>query len=765
MTKHTPTLHSLPKLPGLLAAVAASLLIGAPTANATTLPDGRVYEMVTPPENHESDTYVPYAMSVGIFNEGTGGTNTRLPFQVAPGGEAVAYVASATVGGAGAEGNGEGNEYLARRAPEGGWSQVGLQPTGGYYAFYQAFSSDLSVGFLDAGNSEGGKVFEEALSPEAPGDGYPVLYSHATSAGSEGVYKPLFTQTPTEPQEEFRSYGLPKINDNVGLNQVTFAGASADSQESLFEVHGALTAGAVDVPEANNLYVSSGGQLSLVNVLPNGDPEPNATFGAPLTTGSSPEEDPPDFQDVISPDGSRVYWTSLNNNQLYLRENPTQPESPLGPSDECLVASDACTLPVSQGLAPARYWTSAEDGRYVFYTEGEGEASELYRFDADTGSRTALTSARAGVEGVLGTSVDGSYVYFVATGALAANENDEDVKAVEGAYNLYMLHTGEGPRFIAALSWTDDHEAIHTHELSLGDWQPGVGHRTAEVTPDGRSVIFESDEQSVEGYSPEAGGSKIEEVYDYEAPTDRLLCVSCSPSHTSPPGNRETGGPVYVGAFLPPSWSLTYLPTWITEDGSEVFFDSAEPLVSSDTNGTQDVYEWERDGSEGCAEARGCVHLLSSGTSESASWLIGSSASGDDVFVVTRSQLTPEDGDEAFNVFDVRVDGRQPPSATACSETGCQGVPASPPTFATPASVTFAGVGNFPPPAAESSKKAKAKAKSKKKPVTRAEKLARALKACRAKPEGKRAACERVARGRYGKAGGRRVDVGKGRQR
>ncbi len=34
---------------------------------------------------------------------------------------------------------------------------------------------------------------------------------------------------------------------------------------------------------------------------------------------------------------------------------------------------------VSGGVA--RYWTASSDGRYAFYTEGEGRKSELYRFD------------------------------------------------------------------------------------------------------------------------------------------------------------------------------------------------------------------------------------------------------------------------------------------------------------------------------------------------------------------------------------------------
>ena len=138
-----------------------------------------------------------------------------------------------------------------------------------------------------------------------------------------------------------------------------------------------------------------------------------------------------------------------------------------------------------------------------------------------------------------------------------------------------------------------------------------------------------------------------------------------------------------AAAFLPVSWMKTEQPQVISDDGSRVFFDSAEPLVSQDTNGKLDVYEWESDGAGSCRESEGCVYLLSGGTSSSASWFLGSSASGDDAFVISRADLTGAAGYEGFAVYDTRVDGVQPVASPVCTGSGCQGVPPAAPIFAT----------------------------------------------------------------------------------
>ena len=223
----------------------------------------------------------------------------------------------------------------------------------------------------------------------------------------------------------------------------------------------------------------------------------------------------------------------------------------------------------------------------------------------------------------------------------------------------------------------------------------------------------------------------------------RLLCASCSPSGERP----EEVGNYPVGSFVQVSWSDNYSPSSISEDGDRVFFDSEEPLVPRDTNGVLDAYEWEMEGTGTCGIGQGsrggCIYLLSQGSATNSSYVIGESKNGSDVFIATKALLTPEAGDELFKLYDARVDGVRPVSPPACTGTGCQGVPAAAPIFATPASVTYAGVGNFSAPTPVVGK---IKAKS----LTSAQKLAKALESCKGKPRKRRVFCQARARKLYG---------------
>ena len=97
------------------------------------------------------------------------------------------------------------------------------------------------------------------------------------------TYQPLFTKTATihRGEEEFGASPVPVEPLGAG-NPAMYAGSSADLKEMLFEANDALTENAVEGGETeNNLYLSVGGRLSLVNVLPDGSSEANATFGGP----------------------------------------------------------------------------------------------------------------------------------------------------------------------------------------------------------------------------------------------------------------------------------------------------------------------------------------------------------------------------------------------------------------------------------------------------------------------------------------------------
>ncbi len=723
------------------------------------LPDSRAFEMVTPPNNEDANVYIPKAMEANNSE----GIRSNYLFQVATDGSAVAYIGDATLGGGNGEaGRGIGSQFLAKHLANGGWVANSIQPGGVFSTHYQGFSSGLSVGVLVSGTST--EPENLPLSDEALGGGYRLLYARATS---EDAYRPLFTKavTPNRPSGEF--------GDNGGVNELSssgkepiFAGGSSGFSDLLFEANDALLGGdgvletelESDVKgeiakgeNENYLYDSAQGHLSLIDVSPEGRVLPGATFGAPPVR--NPKVNPPNFGGAISADGNRVYWSSIETlygegkiagerpTGLYLRKNPGEPQSPVV-NGRCSVPGDACTVPVSGG--EAQYWASAAGGRYAFYTEGEG----LYRFnvepEANQVSREVVAGPSAGAVGVLGVSSDGESVYFVAKGVLSG-ASSEGSKAVEGEPNLYLWRDGVAPIFIGTLSGGDGSEvepfsSIPSQQPSggyfYGDWQAGLGHRTSRVTGSGGSVVFMSSQSlSVPGYPHGYPTSGNDEVYVYEAGSNSLFCASC--------GSTREG----ASGYLPISLDASYMPQWVSEDGDRVFFDSGSSLVPQATNGNQNVYEWEREGSGTCTTGSGvnggCVFLLSGGTSESASWLIGASESGDNVFLVTRAQLAPEDQNEAFDLYDVRVDGVKPITPPQCTGSGCQGVPSPPPTFATPPSVTFDGVGNFAVP---TTPVVKAKAK----PLSRAQKLTDALKQCRKKPKRKRASCEMQARKHYG---------------
>jgi len=686
----------------LLSAVLSFGLVVSPAGASVQLPDHRAYELVTPPPSSE-----PYMPSIPIQSLNAGAFESKLLIQAAADGEALAYVGEAPAqGGSSYIGNSRGNSWLSVRGAT-GWQPAAIQPES-ERAVYQAFSENLTEGFLEGGSTPvvGG------LSGECRS-----LYSAGVSSQAV-AFSPLFSGA---------SCGLP-----------LYAGASAGGTV-LIQDEAALTADTLPASSARtnwsvgegctkncNLYEAGGGGLSAVNVL-GGQPVPSANFGG-RSVGN-----PPGFGHDVSADGSRVFWTDTAEGEdfghVFVRMDKT------------------VSVPVSVG--EAEYVTATVDGRFAYYIE----AGVLWRFDTDTSQRTAVTPEAfpeggevLGFVGMNEEGEDGAYVYYVAGSVLTESPNGHGESARLGQPNLYVDHDGR-VTYIATLSNGDNESAIGHEGFTGGDWKVNLGLRTAEVTPDGEDLIFQSS-RSLTGYdNVPAEGEPIFEVFHFDAGTGVLACASCAPSGV-PPGSEVLGEGEKTR--LPVSWlSDVHMRRWMSGDGSRVFFDSTAALVPAASGHQQGVYEWESEGTNECPVLAhpladsGCVFLLSSGSSPYIATFVEADASGDNAFFEQRGSLgSVSGGSGAEEIYDARVDGGFPAPIAECARGNC-GAPVQAPAvgpglgFATSEA---AGSGNFAP----------------QRPVpvskpTRKQLLAKALKKCqRVRRRSARLRCRRSATKKFG---------------
>ncbi len=548
-------------------------LLAAPSARA--LPDGRAYERVTPADKNGGDVGGPADNSeaAGAFG------------QSASDGDSIGYASLSSF--ADAQSAEFLTYYIAARGGE-GWSTHAISPPVGMPSRFieifpfRFFTRDLSASVLEWA--------EPALAPGAP-PGVHNLYVRA----ADGTYR-LVT-------------GVAPPNVSPPLYRATFAGASADLGRVVFEANDGLTAEAP--PSARSVYEWDGSTLRLVSVLPNGVAA--ETAGA----GDGRRES---FADVVSEDGSRIFWTD-GEGGLYVREDGVR-----------TVKLSASRRTVSLGDGTARLRAIAPDGSRAIFTDptaltdAPDDNGGLYEYDLEDESLRNLTPHAGGdpeVQGVLGTSEDGATVYFVASAGLAAGANP-------GAANLYVLRDG-AIELVAALDPGDS-----------ADWTPNAFEaQTVRVTPDGAHVAFMS-KANPTGYDNTdfLSGKPDQEMFLYDADEDRLTCVSCNPSGARPIG--ATGMPARVNP--------NYQPHIVSDDGSHVLFNSDDALVAADGNNRQDVYEY----------THGRPQLISTGTSGDISSMVDMSPNGRDVFFTTRSRLVAADRDNGSDIYDARIGGGFP---------------------------------------------------------------------------------------------------------
>jgi DNA-binding beta-propeller fold protein YncE len=643
------------------------------------LPDCRAYEMVSPVDKNGGDI-------VGLCSPDCHRAETN---QASVDGERLTYSSYKAFGDA--LSGPYVNQYIATRGPE-GWSTHGISPPFASGLFggvinslfiteteFKAFSPDLKSAWLvDASRLP--------LTPDAV-EGFVNLYRQDTGDGA------LTALTTAEPKfAKGKGYGL------------EFQGRSADGADILFTARAALTPDAAVGSEDQfgpkpQLYGSFGGELRLVSVLPDGSASPDdSSAGTPAQAGGGPSHGSQTLEHAISDDGSRIFWSSTPNGptqaKLYLRLNPDQPQSEIEiKTGKCKQPAKACTVAVSSG--PSQFWTADSDGSRALFSENE----DLYEYRLSAKSKTLIAHKALGV---LGASEDLSHVYFASKESLAPG-------ATAGERNLYLDKDG-AMTFVATLA------SVGVIAPSALDPRP-VMH-VARVTPDGRRIAFMST-NSLTGYDNTdlGNGKAASEVFTYDAETGQLSCASCNPSGARPDGEemvapyvlKGAGGSetdLWAAAWLNTAENSFYAPNALSKDGSRLFFNSFDALVPRDTNGAQDVYQWEAPGSGDCSAGSasfsalndGCISLISTGESAEVSEFVDATPNGSDVFFKTTSGIDPRDPG-LIDIYDARVGGGYPPPPTPpapCLGDACQSVPA-PPNDPTPASAAFRGVGDPAP--------------------------------------------------------------------
>lgn len=699
---------------------------------STFLPDCRAYELVSPGSS-------PFLERAGSPE----GARASLS------GGGIAYYSPYPAKGA----SRGGFYYLATRSAV-GWATTEVAPQDSpegseELACLQSvyFSADLTGSVLSDGwNAE----------EEKPGESYCQSSEERLAAEAASGYGDLFFRESSGPYQLVNITPESAIPGNARLEDLT-----ANANDVLFGEDAQLT------PEAlagYNLYEWSGGAVHLITFLPDGTP----VLGR-LADGGAHGGTEGVFEGhfyalapvthAASADGERVFFYAEHEGSvnLYLRENAAQPPSEIS-GGQCTESEKACTIEIdrTQGSGASGggvFWDASENGSRVFFADeskltGNSGASagrpDLYEFDVESGRLTDLTPPSAGeaasVRGFSGASENGAYVYFVAKGVLTqAQKNAQGAAAQRNAPNLYLCHEG-ALTFVATLNAeTDGHdwqeEFQPPHELNMGAL-------TARVSPDGLYLGFNSSNE-ITGFNngDATTGNPDSEVFVYEAETGQLNCVSCA-AGVQPLGNTELPGPTRFSQK--PGGAPVYLSRNVLDDG-RVFFTTPNALVSQDTNGVDDAYEYEG----------GQSYLISSGRSSAGSTFYDASANGADVFFVTSEGLVRSDTDNNDSLYDARAQGGFPPGAgetgesESCeSEATCKPPPGEGATGQPPASALFSGPGNLvvPPPKGEGPT-----AKGAAKPtLTRAQKLADALKACRGEAKRKRRSCEAAARSRFG---------------
>jgi hypothetical protein len=507
-----------------------------------------------------------------------------------------------------------------------------------------------------------------------------------------------------------------------------------------------------------------------------------------------------ELYNAVSADGSRVFFTAEAAGECGASEGPEVPElyarvdglETVAISEPTAQQCAECQTGVKEA---AEFAGASQDGSKVFFLTTQellpgASGMNLYEYDfeAPEGEHVSLVSGGSvggEVQGVARVSEDGSHVYFVSTGRLgkgprggkegpciaelgSAEEaeevaaEEEEVKAEpvttgsrcrpkEGEDNLYVSerdaeHPAGKVSFVATLKPSDKSVDWNARDL-----------RRVQATPDGRFLVFLS------GADLTARDTSSEQqIFEYDSVTGELVRVSRGSDGDEPAGTESANA--HAGeisdiqgysAQTGPGQPATNVV--VSGDGSLVVFHDSGVLTGVAGEEFGSAYEYRNSVASGGSIGDGDVYLISDGegvAGKGVTGVEGLDSSGGDVFFRTAGRLTGSDSDEQFDTYDARVDGgflaADPP--VECVAEACGGSLYAEPSFTVPEGTSMSGAGSGVPVVTSAPASSTPPAAAGVKPVvlSRAQHLARALRACVRVRKGRRAACEAAALRRYG---------------
>jgi hypothetical protein len=419
-----------------------------------------------------------------------------------------------------------------------------------------------------------------------------------------------------------------------------FDGSSVDGTHAFFETSEPLVAS--DTDSSFDIYERVGNTTTLVSTGPSGGNGPNDAFF-----------------DGVSDDGSRVFFDTDEALvpadtdaaiDVYMRSGGTTTLITTGPAG-------------GNGAFDVTFDGMSRDGSHVFFDTDEalvaGDANantDIY--DRSGGTTTLVTTGTgSGLPVFGGVSDDGTHAFFETDDALVAGDTDAEIDVYDrSGGTLTLVSTGpaggNGPVSASyvgnsqsgAKVWFETTEALVTGDTDTGCGSPpggcndvyerSGGTTTQVSTPgngafdaffDGASgtgshVFFHTPEQ-VLGSDTDAK----RDVYDRSGGVTTLVTTG------------PTGGNGAIDAFFQGT-SL---------DGSHVFFETSESLVSGDTDTRQDVYE-RVSGTTTDRVSTGAA----GGNGAFDAFFDGSSLDGTRVFFETSESLEASDTDTSTDTYE-----------------------------------------------------------------------------------------------------------------